>query len=95
MPGFDRTGPLGQGPMTGGGFGRCGQGGAGLGAGLGRGMGAGRGRGFGRGRFGLGGRAVALDQEAPEAAVPEARAEQAIDALLERIERLEAKLANR
>jgi len=23
MPGFDRTGPLGQGPMTGGGFGDC------------------------------------------------------------------------
>jgi len=23
MPGFDRTGPLGQGPMTGGGFGHC------------------------------------------------------------------------
>lgn len=23
MPGFDRTGPLGQGPMTGGGFGYC------------------------------------------------------------------------
>ena len=24
MPGYDRTGPLGQGPMTGGGFGYCG-----------------------------------------------------------------------
>lgn len=23
MPGFDQTGPLGEGPMTGGGFGRC------------------------------------------------------------------------
>lgn len=26
MPGFDGTGPLGQGPMTGGGFGNCGAG---------------------------------------------------------------------
>lgn len=25
MPGFDRTGPLGDGPLTGGGFGPCGQ----------------------------------------------------------------------
>lgn len=24
MPGFDQTGPMGAGPMTGGGFGRCG-----------------------------------------------------------------------
>ena len=54
MPGFDRTGPNGQGPMTGGGFGRCGnrrnldetfQG-----RGLGRGFRGGRGAGFGRGR---------------------------------------------
>jgi hypothetical protein len=26
MPGFDRTGPMGNGPITGGGFGRCGAG---------------------------------------------------------------------
>lgn len=46
MPGLDRTGPAGQGPMTGRGMGA----GAGRGAGMGAGMGAGRGG--GRGRFG-------------------------------------------
>ena len=38
MPGFDRTGPRGFGPMTGRGMGPCGRG-----YGLGRGMGYGRG----------------------------------------------------
>jgi len=62
MPGFDRTGPLGQGPMTGRGLGYCnpttrrylpGQPLYGLGRG-GIPWGGGRGRGFGggRGRFG-------------------------------------------
>ena len=54
MPGFDRTGPLGQGPMTGGGFGYCGTGrrqGYGL---WGRAFYGGFGPGFGRGRFGWG-----------------------------------------
>ncbi|KMY66966.1 hypothetical protein AAU61_13460 [Desulfocarbo indianensis] len=55
MPGFDRSGPRGAGPMTGGGFGYCAQpagaGGQpmGLGRGMGRGFGQGAGRGFGRG----------------------------------------------
>jgi len=40
MPGQDRTGPLGQGPLTGRGLGPCGRG-------MGRGLGIGRGRGFG------------------------------------------------
>ena len=47
MPGFDGTGPLGQGAMTGGGFGYCGSGrrpGYGLG-----GLGPSRGRRLGRG----------------------------------------------
>ena len=44
MPGFDRTGPSGQGPRTGRGLGPCGGGQA-----FGRGRGAGRGMGFGRG----------------------------------------------
>lgn len=44
MPGFDGTGPLGQGVMTGGGFGYCGSGrGPGRGRRLGRGMGPGYG----------------------------------------------------
>jgi hypothetical protein len=49
MPGFDRTGPLGQGSMTGRGMGPCGSGYArGVGRGAGRGFGRGMGRGFGR-----------------------------------------------
>ena len=63
MPGFDGTGPMGQGPMTGGGFGYCGPGnraqsmrGFGRGRGYrgGFGPGFGRGRGFGRGFGGQG-----------------------------------------
>lgn len=39
MPNKDKTGPLGQGPATGRGFGPCGKGkGLGLGRGLGRGL---------------------------------------------------------
>lgn len=52
MPSGDRTGPMGFGPMTGRGYGRC-SGYAGVGfarGGWGRGRGAGRGRGMGRGR---------------------------------------------
>ncbi len=55
MPGGDRTGPMGMGPMTGRGAGFCAgmnQPGA-LTPGFGRGLGFGRGRGFGRG-FGRG-----------------------------------------
>ena len=51
MPGFDGTGPLGQGAMTGGGFGYCGSGrrpGYGLG-GRGRGRGPSRGMALGYG----------------------------------------------
>jgi hypothetical protein len=56
MPGFDRTGPLGQGSMTGGGFGYCG---TGWRQGYGPWSrafygGFGAGPGFGRGRFGRG-----------------------------------------
>ncbi len=44
MPNRDKTGPMGQGPLTGRGFGPCGKG-------LGRGFGCGRGFGRGLGRF--------------------------------------------
>ena len=55
MPGFDGTGPMGAGPMTGGARGYCNPAYAGCGRGYGRGMGRGRGsrRGFGPG-FGMG-----------------------------------------
>lgn len=46
MPNRDQTGPAGQGPLTGRGFGPCGGG-----RGLGRGFGCGRGFGRGLGRY--------------------------------------------
>lgn len=49
MPGFDRTGPRGMGPMTGGRRGLCGAGRAANNTGYGYGFGRGRGRGFGPG----------------------------------------------
>lgn len=54
MPGFDGTGPMGAGPMTGGGRGYCSPygrayGRRAFGGGFGRGFGAGFGRGYGRG----------------------------------------------
>ena len=60
MPGFDGTGPRGQGPLTGRGFGYCapGRGPRGFGRGFGRGMGRCFGRGYGRG-FGPGWRRMA------------------------------------
>ena len=58
MPGGDRTGPLGQGPMTGRALGYCtgypDPGFANFGPGYGRGFGRGWGRGFGRGFWGRG-----------------------------------------
>ncbi|NLA24423.1 MAG: DUF5320 domain-containing protein [Bacteroidales bacterium] len=62
MPNFDKTGPMGQGPMTGRRMGNCsgnnpensnfgfggrGRGGRGMGRGAGKGFARGRGRGFG------------------------------------------------
>jgi hypothetical protein len=49
MPGGDRTGPLGQGPVTGRGAGFCRGFGGGRGPGIGRGFHRGRGPGMGRG----------------------------------------------
>ena len=70
MPGFDRTGPGGMGPMTGGGRGRCGRSADDAAAGFGQGRGrGGRGRGFGGGaRFGWG---AAYAAPASSPAVPE------------------------
>ena len=61
MPLFDRTGPSGQGPLTGRGVGPCG-GGAGFGSRFGFGRGSRFGRGFGRG-FGFFGRAPTEAEE--------------------------------
>ncbi len=62
MPGFDRTGPLGRGAMTGKRMGYCANAadetgvfrGRGFGAGYGRGRGFGRGFGYGRGFYNQG-----------------------------------------
>ncbi|RLG14723.1 MAG: hypothetical protein DRN66_01275 [Candidatus Nanohalarchaeota archaeon] len=74
MPGRDKRGPRGEGPLTGRGFGSCGQEeeinrafGRGAGAGFGRGAGAGFGRGAGAG-FGRGagigfGREIFLEEK--------------------------------
>ncbi|MBW2709662.1 MAG: DUF5320 domain-containing protein [Deltaproteobacteria bacterium] len=56
MPGFNRTGPMGEGPMTGGGRGYCTGADSGFQPnygrqGSGRGQGGGRGRGYGGGGF--------------------------------------------
>jgi len=76
MPGFDQTGPMGQGPMTGRGMGRCAGAAPGYGFGFGRGrgfgcfprgMGYGRGFGFGRGfgrGFGFAGTAQVSEKDA-------------------------------
>ena len=102
MPGGDRTGPMGVGPMTGRAAGYC----AGYPApgysnpmpGRGFGMGFGRGRGRGRGR-GMGfGRAWAMPYAAPVAAVPYASAaptvEQESAALKQQVEHLEGVLGD-
>lgn len=49
MPGFDQTGPDGQGPMTGRKNGKCSGNSIEVGAGQGRGLGRGIGRGAGKG----------------------------------------------
>jgi len=48
MPRFDKTGPRGEGPMTGRGLGKCAPAGSQT-SGRGQGMGFGKGRGYGRG----------------------------------------------
>lgn len=105
MPGGDRTGPLGQGPMTGRGAGYCagadapGFMNAGMGRGMGRGFGPGRGRGFtgawGQGR-GRGRRRRAFWSEGPgyyPAADEAQTARDEIAELRQRIELLDQRLS--
>ncbi|MBW1669399.1 MAG: DUF5320 domain-containing protein [Deltaproteobacteria bacterium] len=65
MPGFDGTGPMGAGPMTGGGRGFCNPYWAGYGRGFGWGRGFGRGFGYGRSFRGGFGRGFAWRRFAP------------------------------
>jgi hypothetical protein len=103
MPGYDRSGPMGQGPMTGGGFGRCvSQGDApnmiGYGRGMRRGRGGGRGfargRGFGRANWGMMNQPVYNNapamEPAPEPESLQARAEDLRRELAEIESRLDA-----
>lgn len=101
MPGFDRTGPMGGGPMTGGGFGQCSAGEIPEGTYYGRGLRRGRGGGRGwapRGGFGGGGRAMYVAQMAAPRAddidsltVEAQRLEQQLQAVQRRLENLQQK----
>ncbi|MFI4910479.1 MAG: DUF5320 domain-containing protein [Sedimentisphaeraceae bacterium JB056] len=87
MPGFDGTGPMGKGPLTGRQMGNCRQpqtafsGGRGFGRGMGRGLGAGRNSGLRRGF------AAVADQSFQSSTDREA-----IETLAARVEQLEAEL---
>lgn len=59
MPNFNGTGPMGQGPMTGGGMGKCGEGEGDFAPGDGMGMGRGM-----RGGMGIRGRGICRGQNA-------------------------------
>ena len=105
MPGMDGTGPMGQGPMTGGRRGWCATGAVGAGRGFGPGAAMGRGRGGGYGRrnqfyaTGLTGWQRAEQAGAEQAGPaqqttaqsdPLTRIEGALEDVLARLERLEA-----
>lgn len=100
MPGFDRTGSQGYGPMTGGGRGYCAlpagsqgypvRGGFfGRSFGRGRGLGRGFGRGFGWRRFGYA-PGFTPQQEAAELRVEAKSMQDEIDAMNQRIKELES-----
>jgi hypothetical protein len=82
MPGFDGTGPLGQGALTGRQAGYCAD------ARRGHGIGRGLGRGFARGA-GFGGRFAAA---APQGFQPQTDRE-TVEALMARVERLENEIS--
>jgi len=85
MPGRDRRGPMGMGPMTGRGAGFCG-GGRAFGGVFGRGMGRGMGFGRGMGRGFFGGAWNDVPPEADETSYLRAEAE-ALKARMESINR--------
>lgn len=95
MPGGDRTGPTGMGPMTGRGLGVCGdvQGrGVGIGRGVGFGFGGGRGRGRGlRNRFWATGLTGWQRAEAAAAPAPVTK-EQELAALADQVAQFESAL---
>ncbi|MBN1942659.1 MAG: DUF5320 domain-containing protein [Phycisphaerae bacterium] len=80
MPGFDGTGPMGQGPMTGRGLGPCGRGMA---------FRRGGGRGLGYGRSWFRGGAYSYPQNAPDASASD---DARIEELAGRLDRIESML---
>ena len=92
MPGLNQTGPMGQGPRSGRGFGLCATGVAAEGTGFFGGWGAGRGmcrgRGFARGYGAAAGRGRPGDVE-----VPLETSRTRLDSLSARIEKIEQSLA--
>ena len=102
MPGFDGTGPRGQGSMTGGGFGRCSGAGYGMrprfgqGGGFGRG-GFGRGFGNGQGRFAGGGYAYGAPMQTAQPmdeATNKAMLDDRIAAMAQELEQLKKEREN-
>lgn len=92
MPGRDKTGPVGQGLMTGKGMGPCGSGmGGGAGAGFGNGLGMGSGRGVGcRGGFRKGSMGVASGVQTETDYLEEQK-----EWLKKRIEEIDRRLENK
>lgn len=92
MPGNDRTGPLGRGPMTGRGMGPCGRG---LARGAGTAPGRGFGRGMGRGMGPYWGSAPAYqptkEQELADLRAEKVLIEQDLEAIRARLKELETK----
>ena len=85
MPGFDGTGPRGQGPMTGGGFGRCSGTGYAMRPGFGRG--GNRARAWNRGAL-TGKWAGSLGQQPMDEAPNAALIDERINALTRELEQL-------
>ena len=88
MPNRDKTGPTGQGPLTGRGLGPCGAGLA-RGRGFGRGFGRGLGRGFGRRCW------CPMVQQATEVNMPKEDEKKILEAELKEIEAEKAEIAKR
>jgi len=90
MPGFDGTGPMGMGPMTGRGMGPCGRG-YGRPFGFGRGWGSGRGLGFSGARRGYYGPAPVWREPTPAEEMSDLRAE--AECLRGELNRIEKRIA--
>ena len=90
MPGFDGTGPLGRGPMTGRCMGRCAGARTGAGFGAGRGLGAGRGFASRAGRYSMGWSAsITKEQEIGDLKAERELMQKELDEINKRLSELE------